>query len=36
VYYIPKWAAFKCLWVAPEKELRELLETDPGRPLIYS
>jgi hypothetical protein len=28
VYYIPKWAAFKCLWVAPEKELRELLETN--------
>jgi len=27
VYYIPKWAAFKCLWVAPEKELRELLES---------
>ena len=26
VYYIPKWAAFKCMWVAPEKELRELLE----------
>jgi hypothetical protein len=26
VYYIPKWAAFKCLWVAPEKELRELLD----------
>jgi hypothetical protein len=23
VYYIPKWAAFKCMWVAPEKELRE-------------
>lgn len=29
VYYIPKWAAFKCLWVAPEKELRALLATDP-------
>lgn len=27
VYYIPKWAAFKCLWVAPDKELRELLAT---------
>jgi hypothetical protein len=27
VYYIPKWAAFKCLWVAPEKELQELLES---------
>ncbi len=26
VYYIPKWAAFKCMWVAPEKELRELRE----------
>ena len=28
VYYIPKWAAFRCLWVAPEKELRELLDAD--------
>jgi len=27
VYYIPKWAAFKCLWVAPEKELQELLQS---------
>jgi hypothetical protein len=27
VYYIPKWAAFKCLWVAPEKELQELLRS---------
>ena len=27
VYYIPKWAAFKCLWVAPEKELQELLDS---------
>jgi hypothetical protein len=26
VYYIPKWAAFKCLWTAPEKELQELLD----------
>ena len=25
VYYIPKWAAFKCLWAAPEQELREIL-----------
>jgi hypothetical protein len=25
VYYIPKWAAIRCLWVAPEKELRELM-----------
>jgi hypothetical protein len=25
LYYIPKWAAFKCLWVAPEKELQDLL-----------
>jgi len=32
VYYIPKWAAFRCLWVAPEKELQELLATDPGLP----
>jgi hypothetical protein len=29
VYYIPKWAAIKCLWVAPEKELQELLESEP-------
>ncbi len=26
VYYIPKWAAIKCFWVAPEKELQELLQ----------
>lgn len=32
VYYIPKWAAFRCLWVAPEKELQELLATDPELP----
>jgi hypothetical protein len=25
VYYIPKWAAFKCFWVAPERELQEIL-----------
>ena len=29
VYYIPKWAAIKCFWVAPEKELQELLSTNP-------
>jgi hypothetical protein len=29
VYYIPKWAAFKCLWAAPEKELKSLLAADP-------
>jgi hypothetical protein len=28
VYYIPKWAAIKCFWVAPEKELQELLQTN--------
>ena len=27
VYYITKWAAFRCLWVAPEKELQELLQS---------
>jgi len=27
VYYIPKWAAFKCFWVAPEKELQDLLQS---------
>ena len=26
VYYIPKWAAIRCFWVAPEKELRKLLD----------
>jgi hypothetical protein len=26
VYYIPKWIAFRCLWVAPEKELQDLLD----------
>ena len=36
VYYIPKWAAFKCLWVAPEKELQKLLAMDPDLPLSYS
>jgi hypothetical protein len=35
VYYIPKWAAFKCLWVAPEKELQELLETNGDSRSIY-
>jgi hypothetical protein len=35
VYYIPKWAAFKCLWVAPDKELRELLATNSELPLPY-
>jgi hypothetical protein len=32
VYYIPKWAAFKCLWAAPEKELRELLAANLDLP----
>lgn len=26
VYYIPKWAAIRCFWIAPEKELRNLLD----------
>jgi hypothetical protein len=30
LYYIPKWAAFKCLWVAPEKELQDLLASSSG------
>lgn len=34
VYYIPKWAAFKCLWVAPEKELQDLLETNLDLPSL--
>jgi hypothetical protein len=32
VYYIPKWAAFRCLWVAPEKELQEILAANPRLP----
>jgi hypothetical protein len=32
VYYIPRWAAFKCLWAAPEKELRELMATNAELP----
>jgi hypothetical protein len=35
LYYIPKWAAFKCLWVRPEKELQDLLAADPDRPPVY-
>lgn len=35
VYYIPKWAAFKCLWVAPEKELQDLLAINRDQPTIY-
>jgi hypothetical protein len=35
VYYIPKWAAFRCLWAAPEKELREILAADLDLPPIY-
>ena len=35
VYYIPKWAAFKCLWVAPEKELQDLLATNRDLPSLY-
>jgi hypothetical protein len=35
VYYIPKWAAFKCLWGAPERELQNLLATNRGLPSIY-
>jgi hypothetical protein len=32
VYYIPKWAAFKGLWVAPERELQDLLATSRDLP----
>ena len=32
VYYIPKWAAFRCLWVAPEKELQQLLASNAEQP----
>jgi hypothetical protein len=35
VYYIPKWAAFKCLWVAPEKDLQDLLATNRDLPSLY-
>jgi len=34
VYYIPKWAAFKCFWVAPEKELQQLLAANRELPSI--
>jgi hypothetical protein len=30
VYYIPKWAAIRCLWLAPEKELQAILSADPA------
>ena len=32
VYYIPKWAAIKCLWVAPEKELQKILAASADQP----
>jgi len=35
VYYIPKWAAFKGLWVAPERELQDLLATNRDLPSLY-
>jgi hypothetical protein len=35
VYYIPKWAVFKCFWGAPERELQNLLATNRGLPSIY-
>jgi hypothetical protein len=35
VYYIPKWAAFKGLWVAPERELQDLLATSRDLPSLY-
>ena len=34
VYYIPKWAASKCLWGAPERELQNLLATNRDLPSI--
>ncbi|MGA2711876.1 MAG: hypothetical protein ABSG41_02125 [Bryobacteraceae bacterium] len=34
VYYIPKWAAFRCLWVAPERELQDLLATNRDLPSL--
>ena len=34
VYYIPKWAAFKGLWVAPERELQDLLATNRDLPSL--
>jgi hypothetical protein len=35
VYYIPKWAAFKCLWVAPERELQDLLAANRDLQSLY-
>jgi hypothetical protein len=35
LYYIPKWAAIKCLWVEPEKELQDLLASSPDLSTIY-
>jgi hypothetical protein len=35
VYYVPKWAAFRGLWVAPEKELQDLLAESRGLPSTY-
>ena len=35
VYYIPKWAAFKGLWVAPERELQDLLAKNWDLPSLY-
>lgn len=34
VYYIPKWAAFKCLWVAPEKSYENCCSQDRGSNLV--
>ena len=34
VYYIPKWAAIKCLWVAPEKELQKILAANSDQPYL--
>ena len=36
VYYIPKWAAIKCLWVRPEKELQRILESSADLPYFQS
>ena len=34
VYYIPKWAGFKCLWGTPERELQNLLASNRDLPSI--
>lgn len=32
VYYLPKWGPIRCLWAAPDEELREILASAPSSP----